>query len=200
MAPEVQAHLFEPFFTTKGSGKGTGLGLATVHGIVAQSGGHIEVESAPGRGTTFDVFLPRAAARPAAPRPSRPSRAAPSGNETVLVLEDDPLVRNVTVRTLRGAGYQVLVAGTGSEAIALVEQHAGRLDLVVTDVIMPGLSGPEVIDALRRQRPGLRALYVSGYPAEAIAQRGVLELGVEFLPKPFTAASLLERVRVLIEA
>jgi CheY-like chemotaxis protein len=200
MPPEVQAHLFEPFFTTKGSGKGTGLGLATVHGIVAQNGGHVEVESAPGQGTTFDVFLPRTHAVAPAPAARPPVRTTRAGSETVLVLEDDPLVRNVTVRALRSAGYQVLVAGDGEEALAVAEGQPGPLDLVVADVIMPGRSGPEVVSALRRQRPGLRALYVSGYPQDAIAQRGVLELGVEFLPKPFTSASLLERVRVLIEA
>jgi CheY-like chemotaxis protein len=200
MSPEVQAHLFEPFFTTKGSGKGTGLGLATVHGIVAQSGGHIEVESAPGRGSTFDLFLPRAAEAPPAAPPAPPARAVGPGTETILVLEDDPLVRHVTVRALRGAGYEVLVAGSGAEAIGQVARHPGQIDLVVTDVVMPGLSGPQVVEELRRGRPGLRVLYVSGYPQDAIAQRGVLELGVEFLPKPFTSAALLERVRVVLEA
>jgi PAS domain S-box-containing protein len=198
MTPEVQAHLFEPFFTTKPSGKGTGLGLATVHGIVAQNGGYIEVESAPGRGTTFDVFLPRAADPPAAPRPGAAPRTTTSCGETLLVIEDDPLVRNVTVRALRGAGYQVLVAGTGAEALSLLAQHEGPLDLVVTDVIMPGLTGPQVVDELRRTRPGLRALFVSGYAQDAIAQRGGLPDGVELLPKPFTSTSLLARVAALL--
>jgi PAS domain S-box-containing protein len=200
MTPEVQSHLFEPFYTTKGAGKGTGLGLATVHGIVAQSGGHISVESAPGKGTTFEVYLPRTNEDPADERAAPPARAPRVGRETLLVLEDDPLVRSVTVRTLRGAGYEVLVAGNGAEAMALHAAHAGPLELVVADVIMPGLSGPQVVGELRRSRPQLRVLYVSGYPADAIAQRGVLDHGIEFLPKPFTASSLLERVRTLLEA
>jgi len=198
--PEVLARLFEPFFTTKALGKGTGLGLSTVHGIVAQSGGHISVESAPGKGTTFEVYLPRTNEDPADERAAPPARAPRVGRETLLVLEDDPLVRSVTVRTLRGAGYEVLVAGNGAEAMALHAAHAGPLELVVADVIMPGLSGPQVVGELRRSRPQLRVLYVSGYPADAIAQRGVLDHGIEFLPKPFTASSLLERVRTLLEA
>jgi PAS domain S-box-containing protein len=197
MTPEVQAHLFEPFFTTKPSGEGTGLGLAMVHGIVAQNGGHIEVESAPGQGTTFDVFLPRAAAAAAVPAPApTPAAPAPAGETTILVVEDDPLVRSVSVRALRGAGYQVLVAASGAEATALAA-HAGRIDLVLSDVVMPGMSGPEVVSELRRTRPGLRALFVSGYPQDAVAQRGVLEVGTELLAKPFTSAALLERVRML---
>jgi PAS domain S-box-containing protein len=200
MTAEVKAHLFEPFFTTKAAGKGTGLGLATVDGIVAQSGGHIEVESAPGRGTAFHVYLPRATDAPAeAPPRTAAAARARSGEETILVVEDDPLVRNVTLRALRGAGYRVLVAASGNEAVSLVEGHTGRLDLVVSDVVMPGLSGPQAVEALRRLRPGLRALYLSGHPQDAIADRGVLELGVEFLPKPFTAAGLLDRVRALLE-
>ncbi len=199
MPPEVQAHLFEPFFTTKEKGKGTGLGLATVHGIVAQAGGRIEVQTTAGVGTTFAVLLPRSAAAPeAVVAPARP--AASGGSETVLVIEDDPQVRSVTVRALQGAGYQLLVAGSGDEALALAEQDARRLDLVVSDVIMPGQTGPQVVEALRRRRPGLRALYVSGYPEDAMVGRGLGEQGTAFLPKPFTPASLLERVRALIDA
>jgi PAS domain S-box-containing protein len=199
MTPEVQAHLFEPFFTTKAGGQGTGLGLATVHGIVAQSGGHLDVETAPGRGTCFDVYLPRAAAAPVArPRPPAPPGGRSAG-ETLLVVEDDPLVRSVTVRALRAAGHPVLVAGTGAEAIALAARHPGRIDVVVSDVVMPGLSGPQLVKELRIARPGLRALFVSGYSQDAVAERGVLG-GVELLPKPFTSAALLERVRALCAA
>jgi PAS domain S-box-containing protein len=202
MGPEVRAHLFEPFFTTKGPGKGTGLGLATVHGIVAQSGGHIEVDTAPGQGTTFDVYLPRAEAAPEAVAERPPALAPPArtGHETLLLVEDDPLVRGVMVSVLGGAGYEVLVAEAGGPALELAAGHPRPIHLVVTDVIMPGRSGPQVVEDLQRLRPGLRALYVSGYAADVIAERGVLESGIEFLPKPFTAGALLERVRALLDA
>jgi two-component system, cell cycle sensor histidine kinase and response regulator CckA len=199
MSPEVQAHLFEPFFTTKAKGRGTGLGLATVHGIVAQAGGRIEVRSEPGKGTAFAILLPRSAEGPAPAVEPAPARAV-GGSETVLVVEDDELVRGVTVRALTGGGYRVLVAGSGPEALALAERGEERIDLVVTDVIMPGPTGPEVVASLRRLRPGLRVLYVSGYPEDAMARRGVGGLGTAFLTKPFTAAVLLERVRAVVEA
>ncbi len=199
MPAEVRAHLFEPFFTTKPPGKGTGLGLATVYGIVSQSNGSIHVDSEPDRGTTVTLTFPRShAARPT----QAAARVAPSGRrrdgETVLVVEDDPQVLAVTRRALAQAGYRVLVAGNGGEAIEVVRQEAGPLDLVVTDVVMPGLSGRAVVDALRVGQPGLRALYLSGYSGDAIANRGVLEAGINFLPKPFTAASLVERVQAIL--
>ena len=198
MSPEVLDRVFEPFFTTKEVGKGTGLGLATVHGIVVQNGGRVLVESHPGRGTTFEIRFPRTHAEPSpAPRPreARPAR----GHETVLVVEDDPRVRAVTVRALEGAGYQVLVAPDGPAALS-VAATAGALDLVVTDVVMPGMSGRAVVEALRARQAGLRALFVSGYPAEVIAQRGVLDDGIAFLPKPFTPDALVTRVRALLDA
>jgi len=199
MSPEVQSRLFEPFFTTKELGKGTGLGLATVHGIVTQNGGRVLVESHPGEGTTFEVRFPRTldAARDAAP--PEPAPAPARGSETILVVEDDPRVRAVTVRALRGAGYRVLVAASGSEALGIVAASGERLDLVVTDVVMPGMSGRAVIDALRAGRPGLPALFVSGYPQEVIARRGVLDTGIEFLAKPFTPSGLVARVRSILD-
>jgi CheY-like chemotaxis protein len=199
MSPEVQERIFEPFFTTKEAGKGTGLGLATVHGIVTQNGGRVLVESRPGQGTTFEIRFPRThavagvAARPAAP-------AARTGSETILVVEDDPRVRAVTVRALRGAGHRVLVASDGPEALAVADRCDTTLHLVVTDVVMPGMSGKAVVESLRRQRPGLRALFVSGYPQEVIARRGVLDSGIEFLAKPFTPAVLAARVRAILDA
>ena len=198
MAPEVQAHLFEPFFTTKEQGKGTGLGLATVHGIVAQAGGHLHVESEVGKGTAFHLWLPRVEAPPApssVPTPPAPAR----GTETVLVIEDDPQVRYVTVKALKVAGYQVLTAGRGEEALELMRHHQGEVGLVVSDVVMPGMSGREAAEALRALRPGLPVLFVSGYTQEAIDQHGVLSSGVELLEKPFTPASLVARVRALLD-
>ncbi len=198
MPPEVLAHLFEPFFTTKERGKGTGLGLATVHGIVAQSGGHVHVHSEEGRGTTFEICLPRCMRD--VHRPSPPVKSgARRGCESVLVVEDDPGVRAVTVRALEEQGYEVLCAPGGAEAIAQYRSAGRPIHLVVTDVVMPGMSGREVVDELRRSEPGLRALFVSGYTQDAIAQRGVLDSGVEFLQKPFTAVTLVARVREVLD-
>jgi CheY-like chemotaxis protein len=203
MTSDVQERIFEPFFTTKELGKGTGLGLATVHGIVTQNGGRVLVESQPGLGTTFEVRFPRT--QQADPRrdmaPSPASFPAPArGSETILVVEDDPRVRAVTVRALRAAGHRVIAAGNGAEALGIAEGNPGELHLVVTDVVMPGMSGRAVVDALRSRRPGLPALFVSGYPQEVIARRGVLDTGIEFLAKPFTPASLVARVRAIFDA
>jgi two-component system cell cycle sensor histidine kinase/response regulator CckA len=202
MTTDVQERIFEPFFTTKELGKGTGLGLATVHGIVTQNGGRVLVESQPGLGTTFEVRFPRTlvdARSNAAPSPV-PVPAPARGSETILVIEDDPRVRAVTVRALRAAGHRVLVAGNGAEALGIAEGNPGGLHLVVTDVVMPGMSGRAVVDALRSRRPGLPALFVSGYPQEVIARRGVLDTGIEFLAKPFTPSSLVARVRAILDA
>ena len=199
MAPEVRERIFEPFFTTKEKGKGTGLGLSTVYGIVTQSQGFILVDSEPGRGTTFELFLPvadtraLAAALPAGPAPHR-------GTETVLVVEDDAQVRTITVRTLRSAGYRVLVAADGQEALALSAGEPRPIHLLVTDMVMPGLGGKAVAERLTAARPGLRVLFVSGYSQDVIDQHGVVEAGVDLLPKPFTPGVLLARVRAVLDA
>jgi nitrogen-specific signal transduction histidine kinase/CheY-like chemotaxis protein len=198
MDPTVKAHLFEPFFTTKPAGSGTGLGLATVYGIVEQAGGFLHVVSAPGQGTTVEVWLPRSDRPTAAPAATMPLHAR-RGSETVMAVEDDPLVRALTVRVLRGAGYRVLVAGRATEALALA-RGGEPFDAVVTDVVMPGLDGRVLAEELRQIRPGVPVLYVSGYTGDAIAQRGVLKPGIELLPKPFTPAELLGRVRTLLDA
>jgi PAS domain S-box-containing protein len=200
MAPDVKSHVFEPFFTTKPSGEGTGLGLATVYGIVRQSEGHIHVDSAPGRGTTFEVCLPRTPEAPAALASQPAAKAATGGSETVLVVEDDPQVRGVTVRALEAGGYRVLVASDGREALATGAAALRGVRLLVTDVVMPGMDGRALADALREAHPGIRVLFVSGYTQDRIAERGVLASGIEFLPKPFTAASLLSRVRAVLDA
>jgi PAS domain S-box-containing protein len=200
MSPEVKAHVFEPFFTTKPAGKGTGLGLATVYGIVKQNDGYILVESEPGVGTTFDVYLPRIMDAPARGASPGAAASAPGGSETILVVEDDPQVREVTVRSLRSGGYRVLVARDASGALEIAGREGDGLHLLVTDVVMPGLDGRAVADELRRHHPRLRVLYVSGHAEEVIVKRGVLEPGIELLPKPFTPSSLLRRVRAILDA
>jgi PAS domain S-box-containing protein len=199
MSPEAKAHLFEPFFTTKEHGKGTGLGLATVHGIVAQSGGHVHVDSEPGRGTTFRICLPPSDA-PQAAIGRAPPAASTAGDEAILLVEDDPLVRGVTLRALESSGYRVIPAASGEEALAIARREGQLIDLVVTDVVMPGMTGREVVDELRRHRPRVPALFVSGYTQDAILQRGVLDSGMAFLPKPFTPSTLVARVRALLDS
>ena len=196
---EAMPHLFEPFYTTKGLEHGTGLGLATCYGIVRQAGGHIQVYSEPGRGTTFRIYLPRvqSAAEPApspAPQPRSP------GRETALLVEDDVGVRRVTVRMLQHYGYRVLEASGGDEAIALAATHPGPIELLITDVVMPGMGGRELADRLLELRPGIAVLFVSGYTENAIVHHGVLDRGVAFLQKPFTPGALQARVRQILDA
>ncbi|MBL0275387.1 MAG: PAS domain S-box protein [Anaeromyxobacter sp.] len=201
MTPEAMAHLFEPFFTTKPQGAGTGLGLATVYGIVTQCGGHVHVHSRPGQGTTVLVCLPRAPAEAARPGgPEAATHPVVGGSELLLVVEDDPLVRAVTVRALQRAGYRVLVAEAGDEALRLVAQAAEPPALAVTDVVMPGMGGREVAEALRQRRPGLPVLYVSGYARDTIGPRELAVPRTAFLQKPFSAAALLAQVRGLLDA
>ncbi|HSN92631.1 MAG TPA: PAS domain S-box protein, partial [Anaeromyxobacteraceae bacterium] len=198
MAPEVQEHLFEPFFSARPFGQGTGLGLAAVHGIVGQSGGFVRVESHPGSGTTVEVLFPRSEAQPA--ERATPDRTVPAaGRETVLLVEDDPAVRAVTLRALRSGGYDVLVAGNGIEAMELLAGHRGPLDLLLTDVVMPGVNGRQVADAVRRHWPDARILFVSGHTDDVIAARGVLEPNVHLLQKPHSGSLLLARVRQVLD-
>ena len=197
MDEATKRRLFEPFFTTKEAGKGTGLGLATVYGIVKQSGGYVWVYSEPGRGTTFKVFLPRTTDREAAEINVTRAPAA-LGCETVLVVEDEDGVRALTRRILETAGYRVLEARNAEQGEALFLQHANGVNLLVTDVIMPGLSGPKLYQRLAERRPELKVLYVSGYTDDTIVDRGELDRGVEFLQKPFTADALRGRVREVL--
>jgi PAS domain S-box-containing protein len=201
MDAETLSHMFEPFFTTKERGKGTGLGLATVHGIVRQSGGHVTVSSEPDRGTTFKVYLPVIQEHPEAAGSSAPGEAGPSGSETILVVEDESALREMITEILESAGYTVLNGPTPEEALAAAGAHEGPIPLVLTDVIMPGMSGRQLADELRSSRPDARVIFMSGYTGDAIGQHGVLEPGVNFLQKPFASDSLLRKVRdVLNEA
>ena len=200
MSPEVQARVFEPFFTTKAPGKGTGLGLATVYGIVKQSGGFIWVYSEPGQGTTFKIYLGRAADDQ---RPETVSTAVAEvrgGDEVILLVEDEAAVRRVALHALQRYGYTVLEAALPSEALTICREHTGKIDLVVTDVVMPGMSGPDLAQQLLALRPALKVLLSSGYPGEAIAHRGELFSGLAFLPKPFTPTGLARKVREVLDA
>ncbi len=198
MNAETQSHLFEPFFTTKEVGKGTGLGLSTVYGIVKQSEGYIWCYSEVGVGTTFKVYLPRADAEVSPGRPPTEVRLA-QGSETVLLIEDDPLLRDLLHEALEGAGYTVLVADQGAKALETAHEYAGAIDLVVTDVIMPGLTGKQAAERIVAERPEVKILFISGYTNEAIARHGVLEPGARFLSKPFTPDELLRRVRDVLD-
>jgi len=200
MTPEVRARIFEPFFTTKEPGKGTGLGLATCYGIVKQAGGSIWVQSEPGRGATFKVYLPARAE--AAPRVAAPAAALPlpGGTETVMVVEDEPTVRSVTVRILASAGYRVLSASGGPEALATARRHGGEIHALVTDVMMPQMNGTKLAALLREERPTVRTLFVSGFTEEAGVRPDQLSKGMGYLAKPFTAEALTERLRQVLDA
>jgi two-component system cell cycle sensor histidine kinase/response regulator CckA len=199
MDAATQERIFEPFFTTKERGKGTGLGLATVYGIVKQSGGSIWVYSELGRGTTFKVYLPRVDAAVSEAK-QRPVSVMAAGSETVLVVEDEDVVRIIVERILRNAGYRVLAAGNGDEALMLAEQHGGRIDLLLTDVMMPRMSGPQLAERIAARWTGLETLYMSGYADNAILQSGMLNPGMRFLDKPFSAAELTRKVREALDA
>jgi len=200
MTEEVKARLFEPFFTTKEKGKGTGLGLATVYGIVKQSGGYIWVYSEPGRGTTFKIYLPRAEAQ-ARPLSAR-EKAPPSrltGTETVLLAEDDEILRQLAEHLLAGAGYTVISAASGAEALEKARRHEGPIHLLLTDVVMHGMGGTDLAQGFAEIAPGGRVLYMSGYTENAIVHHGVLDVGIHFLQKPFTREMLLRKVREVLD-
>jgi signal transduction histidine kinase/CheY-like chemotaxis protein len=198
MSEEVRARIFEPFFTTKPKGVGTGLGLATVYGIVKQGGGNISVYSEPGRGTTFRLEFPVAcAATPELTRGAEPERAEPAGSGCVLVVEDDANVRAFVCRVLQRAGYEALEAANVADAERLCQLH-GDLKLLIADVVLPRTSGQQIARRLQALRPGLNVLYVSGYGEHAIVNHGMLEPGVAFIQKPVLPSALLHRVRALL--
>jgi two-component system, cell cycle sensor histidine kinase and response regulator CckA len=201
MPPEVLSRIFEPFYTTKEPAKGTGLGLSTVYGIVTQSRGHLRVDSAPGRGTTFELFFPWAGA--AAPASSSARRVpAHGGAETVLLVEDDTTLLRLAAATLERAGYRVLTAASGADALRLAAGRGvadGSIDLVITDVVMPGMPGPTLARRLEAAHPAARVLYMSGYADDTMARHGVSEERVSFLAKPFAPDELTRRVREVLD-
>jgi len=200
MDEPTRMRLFEPFFTTKEIGKGTGLGLATIYGIVKQSEGQITVESMPGHGTTFRIYLPRHEEAPRKARRTSPSFQLPSGSETILLVEDEELVRNLAQMVLQHQGYRVLVAGLGPEAARMGTQHAGAIDLLVADVVMPGMSGRQLAQELLRSRPNMKVLYLSGYTQDAVGRHGVFEDQTPLLHKPFTPDELAQKVRDVLDS
>jgi CheY-like chemotaxis protein len=200
MNEETQSHIFEPFFTTKAPGHGTGLGLATVHGIVKQSNGHIWVYSEPGQGTVFKIYLPRVQNPLELAQPDMPSTASLEGKETILLVEDNEMVRQLVRQVLDKNGYRVLVAHNGEAAIQVCKQDETLIHLLVTDVIMPGgMNGYEVAKLLTSFYPAMKVLYMSGYADEAIVRHGILEKGIDFLQKPFTPKILAQKVREVLD-
>ncbi|MBI3662327.1 MAG: response regulator [Acidobacteria bacterium] len=200
MDAATQARIFEPFFTTKEQGKGTGLGLATVYGIVKQSGGHIWVYSEPGQGTTFKIYLPRVERSLETAAAGRAPAGPVTGTETILLVEDAVPLRQLACQYLEGIGYTVLSAADGAEAVRIAEKHPGPIDLLLTDVILPGLSGRKVAEHLTAMRKGIKVLYMSGYTNNAIIHHGILDAGVAFLQKPFRLADLAVKIYELLRS
>ncbi|HEY3381570.1 MAG TPA: response regulator [Vicinamibacterales bacterium] len=198
MEAEVVEHLFEPFFTTKGVGRGPGLGLSSIHGIVSQNGRFIDVESSPGSGSTFSIYLPRHTACETPTRGGRPEAPADRGRETILLVEDEPSILKMAQRMLEARGYTVLTAKSPGEALELAQAHSGDIHLVVTDVIMPGMNGRELATRLSLLHPKMKRVFMSGYAANVIANDGMIEEGVQFIPKPFSATALATKVRAAL--
>jgi len=201
MDAETQTHIFEPFFTTKEKGKGTGLGLATVYGIVKQSGGYVWVYSEPGRGTSFKIYLPMVEN---VEEPGRDNRGDPQssgrGTETILLVEDEKGVRELAREYLEMSGYTVIEAEDGHTALELAAMHSGTIHLLMTDVVMPGISGRELADRVKRIRPKIQVLYMSGYTDQAVVHHGILDMDAVLLQKPFTMATLSSKLREILAA
>jgi CheY-like chemotaxis protein len=199
--PDVIKHIFEPFFTTKEKGQGTGLGLATCYGIVKQSGGYISVDTAPGAGSSFSIYLPLVDESGEPTQTVKQVGALPGGNETILYVEDEITVRSLTAHVLRRLGYTVLEAGDGAQARGLCESHdARKIDLLLSDVVLPDLGGKELSEWVKVRADGVRVLFCSGYVDENILKRHGIELGTAFLQKPFSPADLARKVREVIDS
>jgi hypothetical protein len=200
MTAEVLERAFEPFYTTKSKGEGSGLGLATVYGIVTQAEGTVRIYSEPGIGTTFTAMFPTTEAIAVSPEPTAAAAAQSAGGETVLVVEDEEAMREVTRRILSRNGYEVITARGGEDALATIRAHQGRIDLLLTDVVMPQMLGKEVAERSAALLPGLRVLYMSGYAHPVLTSQGTLAEGVTLLEKPFSAPVLLAKVREALDA
>jgi len=202
MNPETIAHIFEPFFTTKGVGEGTGLGLATVYGVVKQSNGYIWVDSAPGKGSTFQIYLPRNldADLVSVAKPEVQSRGMSRGSEMILLVEDAEPLRKLAQAFLESNGFRVLSAQSGEAALEIAERHSGPFDLLLTDVVMPGMNGRVLAEQLSIRQPGLKVLFMSGYTDSFIAGHGVLQMGTNLLHKPFTEEIFISKVREVLDS
>jgi len=199
ISPEIKDHIFEPFFTTKERGKGTGLGLSTIYGIINQCGGSIQIYSEPYQGATFKIYLPRAAEALDELKKETKLVQFPRGNETILVVEDDPAAKRLTVEILNMQGYLVLEASDGNEALKMAKSYEANIQLVLTDVVMPQMSGKEMVDRLRMLRPDIKVLFMSGYTNDAIVHHGVLDQGLFYIQKPFTVDGLSKKIREVLD-
>jgi CheY-like chemotaxis protein len=200
MTKEVKAHLFEPFFTTKGMSSGTGMGLSSTYGIIRQSNGYVLVYSEQDHGTTFKIYLPRTEEQvESLPRPEE-GKSVAGGDETILLVEDEPLVRGLAARVLRKQGYHLLEASNGSEALRIAEKRVGEeIHLILTDVVMPRMIGRELAERLHSLFPKMKVLYMSGYTNSAIVHHGILEEGMNYIQKPFTLEALARKVREVLD-
>jgi two-component system, cell cycle sensor histidine kinase and response regulator CckA len=200
MSEEVKSHLFEPFYTTKGQGRGTGLGLATIYGAVKQSGGSIEVYSEPGKGTAFKIYLPVVEESPQpADNEKFPSSAMPKGTETILFVEDEDIVRELTIKVLKLLNYNILHASNGDEALQIARNYGSAIDLLITDVVMPGMNGRQLAEKLLLIRPKIKILFTSGYTENAIAHHGIIEKDLNFIGKPYSSHDLAHKIRQLLD-
>ena len=200
MDKETLAQIFEPFFTTKGLGEGTGLGLSTVYGIVKQNNGFINVYSEPGLGTTFTIYLPRYKGEAEKAQTKDTAALAKRGRETILLVEDEPAILNITTMILTNQGYTVLAANSPIEAIRLAGDHADEINLLMTDVVMPEMNGRDLAKELQSEYPQLRCLYMSGYTANVIAHHGVLDAGLYFIQKPYSMNALADKLREVLDS